>query len=165
MALWSQVYSGLIEGILYPVQGVVFDSDDIKPAGGQLAMEVALAQCGQPLLGTQDQAPLLVPVYTGKRPSVARVTALAHFQKDKMILMPQNQVNFPKTSTQLPRQNASTLGGDMIAGTLFGLIAPLLTGGALWSVFSGLRANALTTPQSLVLCLASVFKGIHRDTR
>ena len=163
MALRAQVCSGLIEGILHPVQGVAFDSDDIKPAGGQLAMEVALAQCGQPLLCGQDQAPLLVPVYTGKRSSVACVTALAYLQKDKMTLMPQDQVNFPETSTQLPRQNASTLGGDMIAGTLFGLIAPSLTGGALWSVFSGLRANAQTTPQSLVLCLASVFKGIHRN--
>lgn len=165
MALRAQVCSGLIEGILHPVQGVAVDGDDIKPAGGQLAMEVALAQCGQPLLGAQNQAPLLVPVYTGKRSSVACVTALAYLQKDKMILMPQDQVNFPETSTQLTRQNAGTLGGDMIAGTLFGLVAPLLTGGALWSVFSGLRANALTPPQSLVLCLASVFKGIHRDTR
>ena len=34
MALWAQVYSGLIEGILYPVQGVAFDRDDIKPAVG-----------------------------------------------------------------------------------------------------------------------------------
>ncbi len=127
-------------------------------------MKVALAKCWQPLLGAQDQAPLLVPVYTGKRSSVACMTALAHFQKDKLVLMPQDQVNFPKTGCKLTGQNAGAVGDDMLAGTLFGQIACFLAGRALGLVFLGWGTNALPAPQLPVLSLASVFKGIHRDT-
>lgn len=107
---------------------------------------------------------MLVPVYTGKRPSVALVIALAHFQKDKMILVPQNQVNFPKASTQLTSQNAGAVGGDMIAGSLFGLIAAFLAGRTQWFFLSGGRTTTPPAPQLPVLSLASVFKGIHRNT-
>ena len=90
---------------------------------------------------------MLVPVYTGKRPAVALVIALAHFQKYKMTLMPQNQVNLPKAGTQLTGQNTSAVRGDMIAGALFSLIAALLAGRAPWPVLSGRRTTTLSAPQ------------------
>jgi len=58
-----------------------------------------------------------------------------------------------------------TLRGDMIAGALFSLVAALLAGRAPWPVLSGCRTTTLFAPQLPVLSLASVFKGIHRDTR